>query len=69
MPTLVQRRLVTRIGSRTDLPAERVEELDDCAIFVVATTEITDCETDREIAKTIRDAMAPIEAAFEQKTV
>lgn len=48
-----------------DLPADRIEELDDGAIMVVATEDITSCEADAEIAELMHDAMEPIEDAFD----
>ena len=52
-----------------DLPAERIDELDDGAIMVVATTAITECDTDEEIQETVTEAMAPIIEAFEDHSV
>lgn len=48
-----------------DLPAERIEELDDGAIMTVATEDVTEGESDTEIAQLVDEAMEPIEAAFD----
>ena len=52
-----------------DLPADRVEKLDDGAIMTVATKDIPDCESDVEISKMINEAMEPIETAFDEREV
>ncbi|MUV90712.1 hypothetical protein GJ629_13045 [Halapricum sp. CBA1109] len=47
-----------------ELPAEHVEELDDGAILVVSTLELTDCETDIDIAETVAGSLDPIVSRF-----
>ncbi len=50
-----------------DLPAEQVEELDDGAIMIVATTDIFDAEDDFEIANAVGEGLRPLEDAFAEK--
>lgn len=52
-----------------DLPAARTEEFDDGSIMIVATESFVACESDLEIAKTIDQALEPIEDAFEHRSV
>jgi hypothetical protein len=47
-----------------NLPADRVDELDDGSIVVVVTEAFLDCDSDVEIAQTMDEAMAPVEDAF-----
>jgi len=50
-----------------DLPAARIDELDDGAIMIVATTGIFDAESDLEIANAVGDGLRPLEDAFAEK--
>lgn len=50
-----------------DLPAARIDELDDGAIMIVATTDIFDAESDLEIANAVGDGLRPLEDAFAEK--
>jgi hypothetical protein len=50
-----------------DLPAERIDELDDGAIMIVATTDIFDAESDFEIANAVGEGLRPLEDAFDEK--
>ncbi|MFC7072623.1 hypothetical protein ACFQJ7_17160 [Halovenus rubra] len=50
-----------------DLPAERIEELDDGTIMIVATTDIFDADSDFEIANAVGEGLQPLEDAFAEK--
>lgn len=50
-----------------DLPAERIDELDDGAIMIVATTDIFDADSDLAIADTVGKSLRPLEEAFTEK--
>lgn len=50
-----------------DLPAERIDELDDGAIMIVATTDIFDAEDDLEIANAVGKGLRPLEDAFAER--
>lgn len=47
-----------------NLPAERIEELDDGGIMVITTDEFADIETGTELTVHVQDAKEPLEAAF-----
>ena len=61
--------MVTEYGREwlLELPAAYVEELDDGAIMVVATTDFRDCETGMDVVELIDDAMEPIVDGFDER--
>jgi len=50
-----------------DLPAERIEELDDGGIMVVATQDFVDTETVTEFTNRVYDAVEPLKTAFRDR--
>lgn len=50
-----------------DLPAEQVDQLDDGAIMIVATTNIYDADSDLEIATAVSEGLRPLKDAFDEK--
>ncbi|MUV90714.1 hypothetical protein GJ629_13055 [Halapricum sp. CBA1109] len=48
-----------------DLPADHIEELDDGSILLVVVSDISEYQSDTEIAEYLNDRMEPLEDAFE----
>lgn len=51
-----------------NLPADRVEELDDGAVMIVTTDAIPKYDSDIDISELVNDSVKPIETAFDQRS-